>query len=148
MEENETWPFPNPMKEESTKSTFSPVYNKDFICEHFKQQQISEGVPDVIEFRQPLSPHRRLVDPPVLSLFCNDIYFLTKSVVYFTIEVHNLPPDVQIDTTMFDAAVTDPLDGNVACIICKNANSNFHSFNGSFCADEDGFYKIRVRLVA
>ncbi|CAL8076675.1 unnamed protein product [Orchesella dallaii] len=31
------------MMEESSKSTFSPVYNKDIICEHFEQLETEES---------------------------------------------------------------------------------------------------------
>ncbi|CAL8134272.1 unnamed protein product [Orchesella dallaii] len=139
-----TWPWPNPMKEESTSP---PFLSADHIFESFKQQQISAGVQDVIEFVQPPLPHPPVADPPVLIIFCNRSYCLTKSVVDFTIHVHNLPPDVQIDATMLKAVVTDPLDEMVDCIIRKNDNSTLHSFIGSFRADEDGFYEVLVGLV-
>ncbi|CAL8134266.1 unnamed protein product [Orchesella dallaii] len=142
----EIWPCNQPRMEESI---FPQFLTQEYIFEHFQQPQISYGGQDVIGFLQPLQllPHPPVANPPVLSIFCNRSDCLTKSVIDFTIHVHNLPPDVQIDATMFEAVVTDPLDDKVVCVIRKNYNINLQSFNGSFHADEDGFYKVLVKLV-
>ncbi|CAL8091304.1 unnamed protein product [Orchesella dallaii] len=138
-----------PAAEEDKSWKWEPLWlPKHKLPEYvLRQLQSNEPVRSRFEFPTLELGEDEEVPPPLLNIFCNRSYNLAGNLVFFTIQVHNLPRDVELDATNFEAVVTTPEDKEEACFVDNLENFMVSSFQGSFGAVKGGYYKVQVKMI-